>query len=307
MANRLTEFRRRFIRKKDLRIIFLRIIRLFSTPSGYKDPYYVYRGVQKIKTSKGSFRMNATGGSLENEIFWKGIYNSFEPETLWLVEKLAPIVGCMVDIGANTGLYSLFVKSNNPNCVVHCFEPAVSTFEELKANIKLNENDNIYLNNIAVSNKNGQAKFYDTYENHQYSASLSPKMLKENPYYHFDIKEYMVDVCTLDQYTVQNKIDSVDLIKMDVELHEPEVFEGMTDVINRAKPFIIFEVLTDEIGNRLHEQLRHHGYDIFYFKKSLGTYHLINVVDVIKRSQNEWNYFACHKSRLNDLIHLNLF
>jgi FkbM family methyltransferase len=300
LYNQISKLRRQFIRKRDIKNIYLRFLKLFIIPEDLLLPQFKYYGILKVKTKEGSFRMNSTGGALENEIFWKGIYRSMEPETIWIIEKLSINADCIFDIGANTGLYSLFVKTINPLCTVHSFEPAKNTYAEFRENILLNQYK-IFANNKAVSNRNGFATFYDTFETHQYSASLSPLMLKENPSYHYKINEYQVEVITLDHYISKNDINNIDLIKIDVELHEPEVFEGMLDTLSRFRPFVLFEVLSDEIGTKLKQLLVNSEYQLFYFAKIRKDFYLVRVEDLTGHSDKDWNYFACHKERLMEL------
>lgn len=305
ILNNFTDFRREFIKKKDIKNLILKFIRFFYVPHNYYTPKYRYLGVVKVKTKKNNFKMNASGGILESKIFWKGIYNSLEPETIWIIEKLTQNANCFIDIGANTGLYSLFVKAINPKCNIHAFEPSRNTFKELQENIALNKFE-IYANSTAVSNINGFSTFYDTLENHQYSASLSPKMLKENPDYVYEINEYSVEVITLDQYVTRMNISEISLIKIDVELHEPEVVEGMSVTLSKMRPFILFEVLTDEVGEKLSQLLFRSDYKYFHFQKINKGYRLIQVENIVGRTNNEWNYFACHKERIRELENLNL-
>jgi FkbM family methyltransferase len=303
--NNLTKLRRKYVKKRHFKNILLKIRRFFVVPNNYNAPRSIYLGTIKIKTRNGSFKMKATGGSLENEIFWKGIYNSLEPETVWIIGKLSLNANCIIDIGANTGLYSLFVKAINAKCNIHAFEPSKNTFKELKENILLNRFD-IYANNFALSNKNGFSTFYDTLENHQYSASLSPMMLKEDTSYIYEINEYMVEVMTLDYYVEKMNIKIIDVIKIDVELHEPEVFEGMVNTLSRFKPFILFEVLINEIGAKLRAFLMKLDYEMFHFTKNGKTFNLVKVEELTGRTNKDWNYFACHKERIRELEYLNL-
>ena len=306
IINTLNKLRRKFIKRRHIKNILLKIRRLIVVPFNYNESRFKYLGTIKIKTRGKSFKMKATGGSLENEIFWKGIYKSLEPETVWIIEKLTQSATCVIDIGANTGLYSLFAKAINPKCIIHAFEPSKTTFTELKENILLNRFE-IYANNMALSNKNGFSTFYDTYENHQYSASLSPVMLKENPSYSFEINEYMVEVLTLDQYVANMGITVIDLIKIDVELHEPEVFEGMLNTLSEFKPFVVFEVLINGIGLKLKQYLIELDYEIFYFTKTSKHYYLVKANELEGRTNKDWNYFTCHKDRVRELEYLNLF
>jgi len=306
ILNSLTEFRRKFIKKRDIKNIHLKIYRFFVVPKNYISTPFIYLGTIKIRTRVSNFKMKATGGSLENELFWKGIYKSLEPETVWIIEKLTQSATCVIDIGANTGLYSLFVKAINPKCNIHAFEPSKTTFTELKENILLNRFE-IYANNIALSTRNDFAIFYYTLENHQYSASLSPMMLKENPSYSYEINEYTIEVMTLDNYVNLMNINMIDLIKIDVELHEPEVFEGMLNTLSNFKPFVLFEVLINDIGVKLKQFLIGLDYEMYHFTKNGKTFNLVKVEDLIGRTNKDWNYFACHKERIRELQQLNLF
>jgi FkbM family methyltransferase len=298
--NNFIKLPKKYIKKRHIRNILLKIHKFFIVPDKYNETRFNYLGTIKIKTKNGSFKMKATGGSIENEIFWKGLYGSLEPETIWIIEKLSLNATCMIDIGANTGLYSLFVKSINPKCEIHAFEPSKKTFNELKQNILLNRFE-IFLNNFAISDRNGSAIFYDTLENHQYSASLSPLMLKENPSYNFEIDEYVVDIMTLDSYVENLNINKIDLIKIDVELHEPAVFKGMCNTLTKYKPFILFEVLINEIGENLKQLLYGLDYEMFHFYRDKKTFKLVKVHELKGRINKDWNYFACHKLRIKEL------
>jgi len=76
----LTKIRREYIKKRDVKNILLKIFKFFVIPKNYTSTAYIYLGAIKIRTRVSSFKMKATGGSLENELFWKGIYKSLEPE-----------------------------------------------------------------------------------------------------------------------------------------------------------------------------------------------------------------------------------
>jgi FkbM family methyltransferase len=49
-----------------------------------------------------------------------------------------------VDVGANVGLFTLYLKSVRPDCAVHCFEPAPHSFELLRHNLQGLDNVHLY-------------------------------------------------------------------------------------------------------------------------------------------------------------------
>ena len=70
------------------------------------------------------------------ETFW-----TKEPETIhWINSNLSEstVIGLLIDVGANIGIYSLYSAAVNDSIPVFAVEPVTATFIELNANIKLN-------------------------------------------------------------------------------------------------------------------------------------------------------------------------
>jgi FkbM family methyltransferase len=242
--------------------------------------------------------MYASGGTIENEIFWKGLNNAFEPETVWIWKLLCPVSETIIDIGANTGMYSLIAKQINPTSKVYCFEPAHKTFKELVKNIQCNHFD-IKAFDIAVSNTDSEKIFYDVFDEHQLSASLSPEKLKHNPSYVGAMNEYLVKTTTLDSFIQNRKINQVDLIKIDVEMHEPEVFDGMMHIMKFHRPIVIFEVLLSEQAELLNKFFYNKGYSLFHMEFDTVNGYYLKIVDkLIGLPESDWNYLACHIDKI---------
>jgi FkbM family methyltransferase len=184
--------------------------------------------------------------TIENELYWNGIENGWEKHSLEIWQHLCVNSSTILDIGANTGIYSFVANAVNQNAKIFAFEPVKRTAALFKKNLSLNKFNNIKLFEVAVSNSNGLATFYDVDSESQYSATLNKYMLSniENKVV------YEVEILKLDSFEeiVKNKID---LIKIDVEMHEPEAIEGMIGIIQRDKPSILMEVLNDEIAKKL--------------------------------------------------------
>ncbi len=80
--------------------------------------------------------------SIASAIFW-GRTDEFEPETVKTVAALAPSIRTFVDIGANTGIYSVLVARVNPRARVYAFEPVVGVFSALARKIQVNRLGNV--------------------------------------------------------------------------------------------------------------------------------------------------------------------
>ncbi|MGD0712250.1 MAG: FkbM family methyltransferase [Bacteroidales bacterium] len=251
-----------------------------------------------MKTGNGFFWMIADGGSIENEIFWKGLDKGLEPETIWIWKLLSKESKTIVDIGANTGIYSLLAKNLNPGCDVYCFEPSRSTFKELIKNIECNYFD-IQAFEMAVSDSNSEKIFYDLFKKNQTSASLSPEKMKDNPDFDGPINEYLVKTTTLDEFIKAKEINIVDLIKIDVELHEPEVFAGLIGVLEKHKPIVIFEVLISNVAEKLNSFFRQKDYCLFHLEPDFIAGYCLRKVDKLVGLVNyDWNYLACPADKM---------
>ncbi len=230
------------------------------------------------------------GGSAENNTFWLGPFSSFDPDTGWIWQQLTAKTEVVFDIGANIGLYSLTAKAFNQKAKVYAFEPSVNTFDKLKHNCKLNNYD-VVCEQIALSNKNGTQTFYDVDNPHQYSASLSPDKLKNWEGFTGETMDYEVETCTLDSYIERNNINRMDLLKIDVEMHEPEVIEGFSKYMPILKPIVVIEALTEEMTTKLNKLI---GPEYVKFRLLPNS---AEPIDKFSFMPYQYNYLFFHKDK----------
>lgn len=67
----------------------------------------------------------------------------------------------------------------------------------------------------------------------------------------------------LDTYIKRKNITRVDLIKIDVEGHEPEVLEGLGWHLDEMRPAMLIEILNDENAMKIEKLLNNKGYLYF--------------------------------------------
>lgn len=226
----------------------------------YKDLHF--RGTFSVKTKNSSFKLHHLGTTIENELFWKGLGNSMEEDTIWFWEETCTDSEVIMYIGANTGVYSLIAKTENPSAKVISFEPSVKIYKPLIENMRLN-GFNVECERIALSNSNETQIFYDLDTlDFPTSGSLSSKKLKDLVKDRTDISEYEVVCRTFDTYLEEKGIAKIDLIKIDVELHEPAVFEGFNR-LQEFRPTIIVEVLNQDVADNISAVSDLTGYDIY--------------------------------------------
>lgn len=152
-----------------------------------------------------------------------------------LTDKYYGKVGnIFLDIGANIGTTSIYVKKKYSNLNVIAFEPSKSNFKMLRMNCILNDTEDINLVNIGLGNKSETVSF--TYvPNNPGDCAVSGKA----GYAGNDEIEYVenVEIKTLDEYLSENNIsnDDIGYIWMDTQGFEKEIFEGAKKLFKSRK------------------------------------------------------------------------
>lgn len=222
----------------------------------YKD--LRMNGVMNIPVNGSILKINNPGfTTIENEIFWNGL-DGWEKISIKIWIQLCQDSNTILDIGANSGIYSLIAAATNPKATIYSFEPVKRTIKLFRQNLDLNPEFNIKLIDKAVSNKNGSFEFYDLPHESQYSASLNKDMLSS----YSNRISYLVETIKLDSFKELNQ-QKIDLVKLDVEMHEPEAIEGMIKLIGINRPYILIEILTNDIARKIQEQFKPLNYKFY--------------------------------------------
>jgi FkbM family methyltransferase len=271
--------------------VFSLVKKLYS-PEEKLYRHLYFKGIFRLPVSANkSLLLHHYGHQLENDLFWKGLTGRWEKKSMQIWMELSKGSKVILDIGANTGIYTLVSKTINPEAKVMAFEPVKRVFEKLKANINLN-NYAIMSYPYAVSDHCGEATFYDTDEDHTYSVTIG-KDLSQDKRYH----PVQVAITTIDEIAREQEQGSIDLIKIDVESHEPEVLKGFSQ-IGKYHPAILIEILSDDIGSRVQEEIENHGGGYLYF--DIDEEKGIRQVDYIRKSSG-MNYLLCTETTAKGL------
>jgi FkbM family methyltransferase len=259
---------------------FFGVLKPLSLPSSvYK--YLRFQGVFKVQVGDKSFKIMHHGYPVENELFWEGL-KKWESVSLKIWMDMSKRSKVIIDVGANTGIYSLIASTLNPSAQVYSFEPLNFVYQKLLYNLSLNPSLNIKAFDIALSNNNGQTFFNVPGDIHSYTASLNKSHDVNNA------KQVPVETKTLDTFLTEQSSE-VHLIKIDVERHEPEVIEGFMSSIKKFLPTILIEVLDDDIASRLNKQFESTPYFFFNLNEITGE---IKKMPRLNRS-NDFNILIC--------------
>lgn len=280
----------RFIPFKKELFLFLK---LFWIPPKKIYQHLYFTGIFKVQVDKSHFfRMKHFGYEIENDIFWCGLTNGWEKMSIRLWIQLCKQSSVIFDIGANTGLYALAAKAINPHAKVYAFDPVHLVYDKLRQNIVLNNSDIIAVE-MAASDSDGFATIYDTLHEHTLSVAVNKNLLPAGA----KASEVRIETITLDSFIRKNKIQKIDLMKIDVETHEPEVLQGFKEHLSYFRPVLIIEILTDEIGERVAKLTE--GLNYLYFNID-DIQESVRRVNSLTRS-DYFNYLLCSKKQLPDL------
>ncbi len=142
----------------------------------------------------------------------------------------------IIDCGANIGLSTLYFKKKYPLCKIYSIEPEVSNFKMLQLNIR--NYKNIFAINAAVWYNINELDIVDPGEGHA-SFITSDKADGMNII-------GSISTITIPDLIKNNACDIVDLIKIDIEGSELDIFANNPELwINKVR------CLAVEIHNRL--------------------------------------------------------
>ena len=192
-----------------------------------------------------SFRMYTRDGAdqIARDLFRFGWQGFERPVPDVFARCVAATPGVVVDVGANTGFYSLVAVSASPSAArVHAFEPYPAAQVCLGENLALNRGalGRIEVFSDAVSDREGEDVLYVPDPGHglvETSCSLNR-----------DFKERVVDelpvrVVTLDAHREAHGRPVVSVLKIDVESLEHRVLAGAEDTLADDRPIVFLEVL----------------------------------------------------------------
>ena len=235
-----------------------------------------------------SFRMQSHGLASELDLFWKGLY-VHEAASMRLWVQLCRRSEVVFDVGANIGLYALAAAASNPKADVFAFESLKYLHTMLIWNAELNGFSNLHCERLALGNTVGSTDVFFSLVSP--AGSAPPR---------WEVQKQSVPVTTIAQFVRDEGIKRIDLLKIDVEAAEPEVLDGMEDLLYRTTPPMIVEVLMDEVGARL-ERMLSSAYFYFHIDEQAGV---LQKHRIQRLSKNSKNYFFCPARRAEELLPL---
>jgi FkbM family methyltransferase len=272
--------------------VLFRTLKIFWVPPEFVYRHLHFKGKMKIKIDEEhSFKVYHYGYALENEMYWSGVDKNWEQISIQLWIKLCRNADVIFDVGANTGIYSLIAQGLRPHAQVFAFEPVDRIFDKLENNKQMN-NFNIKTEKLALSNNDGTAVIYDPMTEHLYSVTVNKNQTPENK----NVRETVIATRKLSTYIKENNLNKIDLMKIDVETHEPEVLEGMGEFLNKFRPAMIIEIVHDDLAVRIEKIIEGMGYLYFTIDDKTQPKQLAKLT----RSEH-YNFLLCNEITAKEL------
>ena len=165
------------------------------------------------------------------------VYRSRELDHKWILDNELLTGNIVLDLGANIGYYAIMeAKKVGSFGKIYGIEPDPRNIEFLKKNINLNKIDNIFeFEQGAISNKNGKSEFILSSKTNLSALSNGEN---QNNFDSVNVQKY-----DFGEYLKNKK--RIDLVRMDIEGHEIEVFDSLINFYkefqNKLPRKIIFE------------------------------------------------------------------
>ncbi|MCK9581413.1 MAG: FkbM family methyltransferase [Methanoregula sp.] len=161
---------------------------------------------------------------------------------LLFLKKNINIFSSFFDVGANIGEWTNFVLKLKPSAKIFSFEPADDSFNKINQNVK---SENVQLVKMALGNKNEMVEFniygdYSTLNSVNSRIGVGLTVLKKQT----------VEMKKLDDFCLENNVNSIDFLKIDVEGNELKVLEGARGMLSNHKISVVqFEYGGTYIGS----------------------------------------------------------
>jgi FkbM family methyltransferase len=195
-------------------------------------------------------------------------FGNFEGEVSTVLSRFLRPGTTFFDVGANVGIFSILASGLvGAKGRVFSFEPDPANFGRLARNISVSRISNVVLNRFALMDREGSVSLKVLPEDGwgMYSSVGEPlRGVKEPRGLTGETVTHQVDCSTLDNYVRDNRVEGVDLVKIDVEGAELSVLKGGERLLSaRRSPVLVIEF------NRITADIM--GYDLFQLRQYIES------------------------------------
>ena len=245
----------------------------FQYPPGFVRPESVEDvgdGLSKI-TFPGGFACYVRAQPGEAEL----IYNEVIVQDEYFQGGLSvEDARCVLDVGANIGIFTMAVKARNPEASVYAFEAIPDTFQVLQRNVGLLDDSGVHLYNVALGTQDGGEATFTFFPNMPGNSTAVPSLKEENRpvmdhIFGKELSDFLhqtetrtVPSRTLSSMIREAGIHAIDYLKVDVEGAEVSVLQGIEDEHWQMIHQVAVEAHTPALRDQVCEILSNHGLEV---------------------------------------------
>jgi FkbM family methyltransferase len=187
----------------------------------------------------------------------------------------------VMDVGANIGYYTILFAKRHPGHKVISIEPSKRIFRQLKQNCNLNNIEKsrlILINKASADVDNKETEFYEietmSTTQKDFMANLPISGNNNNNDQLFAMHRDIVETTTIDGIVDSENVESIPLLKVDVEGAEIMTLKGAAQTLKKKKiRMIMIEYHSHENHNYIINLLRELGYSVQYSSKQRPAIH----------------------------------
>jgi len=178
---------------------------------------------KKVKIGKYFLFLNPNDPVVSGAIF----FNVYEKSESHFIKSICFEGMNILDVGANIGYYTaLFSQLAGEKGNVIAIEPDLESYKYLSKSINNFNYKNVLSFRLAASDIKQKLPLFISKENRGDNRLYSTNQ---------KLNSIMVDCLTVDELLEENKIENLDLIKIDVQGYEPKVLKGMLNIVRSSK------------------------------------------------------------------------
>lgn len=145
----------------------------------------------------------------------------------------------IIDVGANIGMFTMYLLNNLASPFIHAFEPVPDTFEALRWNMERYPNANVHIYNTAFGASIDSRMTMTFFPNMTGNSTAHPEIMatqrevlsqaftSEEMKFIYTGEEITVTSTTLSSFIRKNALDRIDLLKIDAEGCEVDILKGI--------------------------------------------------------------------------------
>lgn len=268
---------------KSIVLLILLIILFVSGSSKWQGLYYfpsgkLIKNLDKNQTLEKRIEnvryIGIRGNLIDDAIYETG---AWEPQVLAFLrdalQRTNKNQGIFLDIGANTGEYSLYMAQYAKT--VYAIEPYPPVLKRFNEMISLNGFENIKIYPVGFSNREGSFPYYAPFDNNLGGGGFDPTFTKGS------VKLIELPLVIGDNYLESHGVNQIDIIKIDIEGYERYALLGLNNTLKKYRPIVAMELNATEGGFKTKAQLNEtfpQDYNFFYMdRRGTGLYEHINL------------------------------